>query len=198
MPESHGGGGSYDFRFNAVVSEELAYAGMGGAGNGIGLQNDIVSPYFIAYCTDEQKDRWWPGIASGEKILAIWNERVAAIRARYRHVRTVVLVKSPDLLEVSAFELDTVIYPAEAFRWSWNQNDNLEGFSRSDDEHRFTWQPHGSQFTLIESAPESRLCIRLKQPPKLDRETILRAIEFDPDWIQTIPSGDPHGHLFED
>ncbi len=71
MPESHGGGGSNDFRFNAVVSEELAYAGMGGAGNGIGLQNDIVSPYFIAYCTDEQKDRWWPGIASGEKILAI-------------------------------------------------------------------------------------------------------------------------------
>ncbi|MGB1654405.1 MAG: acyl-CoA dehydrogenase family protein [Acidimicrobiales bacterium] len=71
MPESHGGGGSDDFRFNAVVSEELAYAGMGGAGNGIGLQNDIVSPYFIAYCTDEQKDRWWPGIASGEKILAI-------------------------------------------------------------------------------------------------------------------------------
>lgn len=71
MPESHGGGGSSDFRFNAVVSEELAYAGMGGAGNGIGLQNDIVSPYFVAYCTDEQKDRWWPGIASGEKILAI-------------------------------------------------------------------------------------------------------------------------------
>ncbi len=71
MPESHGGGGSDDFRFNAVVSEELAYAGMGGAGNGIGLQNDIVSPYFVAYCTDEQKDRWWPGIASGEKILAI-------------------------------------------------------------------------------------------------------------------------------
>ena len=134
----------------------------------------------------------------GEKILAIWNERVAAIRARYRHVRTVVLVKSSDLLEVSVFELETVIYPAEAFRWNWNQNDNLEGFSRADDEHRFTWQPHGSQFTLIESAPESRLAIRLKQPPTLDREAVLQAIQFDPDWIQTIPSGDPHGHLFED
>ena len=71
MPESHGGGGSDDFRFNAIVGEELAYAGLGGAGNGIGLQNDIVSPYFIAYCNDEQQDRWFPGISSGELILAV-------------------------------------------------------------------------------------------------------------------------------
>jgi alkylation response protein AidB-like acyl-CoA dehydrogenase len=71
LPEAHGGGGSKDFRFNAVIDEELAYAGLGGAGNGISLQNDIVGPYFAEYCNQEQARRWLPGIAAGELIVAV-------------------------------------------------------------------------------------------------------------------------------
>ncbi len=71
IPEAHGGGGTDDFRFNAVISEELAAAGIGGAGLGITLHNDITTPYFIEYCNDEQATRWMPGIASGELITAI-------------------------------------------------------------------------------------------------------------------------------
>lgn len=71
IPESYGGGGSTDFRFNAVIGEELALAGIGGAGNGITLHNDITTPYFTDICNDEQKARWLPGIASGELITAI-------------------------------------------------------------------------------------------------------------------------------
>ena len=71
IPESHGGGGNDDFRFNAVIDEELAYANMGGGGLGLGLHNDITTPYFIEYCNDDQADRWLPGIASGELITAI-------------------------------------------------------------------------------------------------------------------------------
>ncbi len=70
-PESHGGGGSTDFRFNAIISEELASAGIGGAGLGLTLHNDITVPYFVEYCTDDQRDRWMPGIASGEVVTAI-------------------------------------------------------------------------------------------------------------------------------
>ncbi|MGK0479288.1 MAG: alkylation response protein AidB-like acyl-CoA dehydrogenase [Ilumatobacter sp.] len=44
---------------------------MNGAGLGLTLHNDIVTPYFIEYCTDEQADRWLPGIASGELVTAI-------------------------------------------------------------------------------------------------------------------------------
>ena len=71
VPEEHGGGGSADFRFNAVINEELAAAGMGGAGLGLSLHNDIATPYFVEYATPEQGARWLAGIASGELITAI-------------------------------------------------------------------------------------------------------------------------------
>ena len=71
VPERHGGGGSDDFRFNQVIAEELAAAGIGGAGLGLTLHNDITTPYFVEYCNDEQSARWMPGIASGELVTAI-------------------------------------------------------------------------------------------------------------------------------
>jgi alkylation response protein AidB-like acyl-CoA dehydrogenase len=67
VPEELGGGGVADFRFNAEVER----AGTGGAMLGITLHNDICLPYFMRYCTDEQRARWLPGIASGELITAI-------------------------------------------------------------------------------------------------------------------------------
>jgi len=71
IPEEFGGGGSDDFRFNQVIAEEFAYAGIGGAGLGITLHNDITIPYYLELCSDEQKRRWLPSIASGELITAI-------------------------------------------------------------------------------------------------------------------------------
>ncbi|MFZ8997768.1 MAG: acyl-CoA dehydrogenase family protein [Ilumatobacteraceae bacterium] len=71
IPEEYGGGGTDDFRFNQVIAEELAYAGIGGAGLGLTLHNDVTTPYYLEVCNDEQKARWLPGIASGELITAI-------------------------------------------------------------------------------------------------------------------------------
>jgi len=71
VPETYGGGGSDDFRYNVVISEETQRAGVAGAGLGISLHNDICLPYFLRYCNDEQRRRWLPGIASGELITAI-------------------------------------------------------------------------------------------------------------------------------
>ncbi len=71
VPEAHGGGGTTDFRFNAIIADELARRGINGAGLGLTLHNDIVTPYFIEYCNDEQAARWLPGIASGELITAV-------------------------------------------------------------------------------------------------------------------------------
>jgi len=71
VPEQYGGGGTNDFRFNTVIAEELAFAGIAGAGLGITLHNDITTPYFVEYCNDEQSARWLPGIASGALMTAI-------------------------------------------------------------------------------------------------------------------------------
>ena len=71
VPEEYGGGGTRDFRFNAVIAEELAETSAGGGGLGLTLHNDITTPYFIEYCNEEQAKRWLPGIASGELITAI-------------------------------------------------------------------------------------------------------------------------------
>ena len=71
IPEQYGGGGVDDFRYNLVIDEEIQAAGVGGAGLGISLHNDICLPYFLRYCTEEQRERWLPGIASGELVTAI-------------------------------------------------------------------------------------------------------------------------------
>lgn len=71
FPERHGGAGVIDFRFNAIIAEELARGNLGGAGNGMTLVNDITTPYFLEYCNDDQAERWMPGLATGELISAI-------------------------------------------------------------------------------------------------------------------------------
>ncbi len=71
IPEEFGGGGTSDFRFNAALQEELMYAGIPATGIGLTLHNDITTPYFLEYCNDEQRQRWLPGIASGELVTAI-------------------------------------------------------------------------------------------------------------------------------
>lgn len=66
----------------------------------------------------------------GSLILDIWNERVSAVREKFKHLRTVVLVKSGDLSEVVVFEFETIRYDNELFTWEWNKNKNLVGRKR--------------------------------------------------------------------
>ena len=69
MPEEYGGGGSDDFRFNAVVVEELAKFGF--LTPALSVHNDIVGPYLKELATPEQRERWLPGYAAGDLIGAI-------------------------------------------------------------------------------------------------------------------------------
>lgn len=121
--------------------------------------------------------------AVGQSVLEIWNERVSAVREKFQNLRTVVLVKSNDLTEVVVFEFDTIRYDPELFVWEWNKNGNLRGIEKSTTEHRFTWQPHGSQFTIVEEIPEDSLLIKIKEPKTLNKEDILKALGFDKSWI---------------
>ena len=69
VPEAYGGGGAPDYRYNAILAEELTY--VGASGPGFGVHNDIVIPYLLHYANDEQKQRWLPKICAGECITAI-------------------------------------------------------------------------------------------------------------------------------
>ncbi|MCH8982890.1 MAG: acyl-CoA dehydrogenase family protein [Acidobacteria bacterium] len=71
IPVEHGGGGVDDFRFNAVVVEELIYGDAFASGLAITLHNDVVTPYFTKLSNEEQATRWLPGIASGALMTAI-------------------------------------------------------------------------------------------------------------------------------
>ncbi|WP_433391631.1 acyl-CoA dehydrogenase family protein [Micromonospora sp. KLBMP9576] len=65
----YGGGGQRDFRFNAVLDEEIVAAGC--TGLGFGLHNDVVAPYLTGLGTPEQRTRWLPGFCSGDLVTAI-------------------------------------------------------------------------------------------------------------------------------
>jgi len=70
-PAEYGGGGTRDFRFNQIISEEIQSSGAGAAGLGLTLHNDICLPYLLRLTNDEQRRRWLPGVCSGELITAI-------------------------------------------------------------------------------------------------------------------------------
>ncbi len=69
MDEQYGGAGLKDFRYEQVLIEENA--AHGDSGYFITLHSRLVAPYLQHLGTEEQKQRYFPGIRSGEKILAI-------------------------------------------------------------------------------------------------------------------------------
>ena len=120
----------------------------------------------------------------GHEVIAVWNARVESVRNRFQYMRTVVLIKSEDLLTLRIFEIETKSYDADLYSWIWNERGNLEG--HRDGKHCFTWQPHGSQFTIIENIPESCINFKIKSVPKLDEEIVLKSIGYDSSWITLL------------
>lgn len=68
VPEAYGGVEG-DFRFNAIVDEEVANFGLSGIG--FGLHSDIAVPYIMAYGSEEQKQKYLPGCVNGDIVTAI-------------------------------------------------------------------------------------------------------------------------------
>ncbi|HHU09888.1 MAG TPA: acyl-CoA dehydrogenase [Intrasporangiaceae bacterium] len=70
IPEEFGGAGAGDYRFNAVFAEEISRFNAAVA-SCFGIHSDVCPPYIVDLGTEEQKQRWLPAMASGEKICAI-------------------------------------------------------------------------------------------------------------------------------
>ncbi|MFI5427760.1 acyl-CoA dehydrogenase family protein [Aeromicrobium sp. UC242_57] len=70
IPEEFGGSDAGDYRFNAVWGEKLAKINAA-LNSCVAIHGDIAVPYIVDLGTDEQKQRWLPGCASGEILTAI-------------------------------------------------------------------------------------------------------------------------------
>jgi alkylation response protein AidB-like acyl-CoA dehydrogenase len=70
VPEAYGGSEAKDFRFNAVLGEELSRHSAA-LSSCFGIHYDICAPYLVELTTEEQRERWLPKFCSGELVAAI-------------------------------------------------------------------------------------------------------------------------------
>ena len=68
-PEELGGADLDDFRFNAIIDEEVAYLNAGT--DAFALVNDIVAPYLLDLTDAAQRERWVPAVTTGECVPVI-------------------------------------------------------------------------------------------------------------------------------
>jgi acyl-CoA dehydrogenase len=68
VPESYGGVGA-DYRYNAIVTEEISRLGLTGVQ--FPLHSDIAVPYIINNASEALKEKYLPGCLSGETVSAI-------------------------------------------------------------------------------------------------------------------------------
>jgi acyl-CoA dehydrogenase len=72
VPEEFGGAGMLqDYRFRSIVNEEVIGAGLGSLAGALGIQDDLAVPYVVHMGTQEQKEKWLPGMATGEILGAL-------------------------------------------------------------------------------------------------------------------------------
>ena len=122
----------------------------------------------------------------GKMVLDIRNERDSGIRQYFKCARSEGLIKGLDYSEYLIFETETVRYDSDQYVFEWNARGNLEGFTKEGHNHKFTWQPHGSQFTIIEEIPNERYHLKIRIPEKLDKASILNALKFDKTWVERL------------
>ncbi len=72
VPEEFGGAGMLqDYRFRAIVNEEVIGAGEGSLAGAFGIQDDLAVPYLVHMGTQQQKEKWLPRMATGEVLGAL-------------------------------------------------------------------------------------------------------------------------------
>lgn len=124
--------------------------------------------------------------ATGDAVLGVYNSRINESREAHDDLRMVVLVRNMVTREFAIYERPVVPLITGNYQWRLNANRNFEGIDESDN-HVFTWQPHGSQFTIVDRLPVSAVRFRLnREPEPLDKQLVLQTVGFDEDWIDVI------------
>ena len=139
------------------------------------------SPTFSAGINNPLKDVQ----ATGNAVLEVYNRRIEEAREKHSDIRFLVFVRNMETREFTIFERAVHPFSVNDYAWRLNSNQNLEGFQS--DEHIFTWQPHGSQFTIKEEVPASATRFRIrKKPPLIKIMEVLQTIAYEDDWIEIL------------
>lgn len=125
--------------------------------------------------------------ATGRAVLSVWNARVDEAANEHDDLRIFVMIRNMATLEFTLFEFEAVRFIPTHTRWQRNARGNLEGYDIQTGAHHFTWQPHGSQFTIFHSVPASAYRFRINRTPGVIEERhVLSLIHFDDSWIEAV------------
>ena len=116
--------------------------------------------------------------------MGIWNERVNIALDKFDCLRTSILVRNINALELTLFEIDTNKFIHTDYEWSVNKRGNFEAHDKVTNKHKFTWQPHGAQFTIKHSIPASAIKFKIKRPRIVDFEATMKQIGFEDSWVE--------------
>jgi hypothetical protein len=124
---------------------------------------------------------------TGNAILKIWNARVDEALAEYDDLRVFVMLRNLKTRQFLVTEHAAILYQPRDYVWTLNNNENLVGLHRDTGVHQFTWQPHGSQFTVHHHIPASAQGFKIvRLPAVLSEQELMTAIGFDDSWIETV------------
>lgn len=139
------------------------------------------SPSYSSNITDPHADP----PATGAAVLSIWNARMDEALAEHEELRVAVLVRNIETREFLLFEEEAQRFSPDDYQWSFNRKNNLEGRDKVSKTHKFTWQPHGSQFTIIRDIPGSARRFYISaNVPLVEPDEILKHIHFNENWIK--------------
>lgn len=125
--------------------------------------------------------------ATGAAVLKVWNARIDEAEHAHDDVRIFVMIRNMGTLEFTLFEYEATRYVPAEFEWRVNGRGNFEGYTKHTNLHVFTWQPHGSQFTVVRYVPASAYRFRIKKTPQLlEPRHVLQLVRFSDDWIESI------------
>lgn len=121
---------------------------------------------------------------TGRAVLSIWNARVNEALAEFEDLRILVLIRNISTKQFVIFEEEAHRFTYGDYRWEFNQHNNLEGYDIAHNEHRFTWQPHGSQFTIIRNVPaHARKFSINRSVPQIEMEKVIDMTKYDKSWV---------------
>lgn len=130
---------------------------------------------------------------TGRAVLAVWNQRINVAQDAHPDLRIMVLVRNVQTKEFLVFEKEGHRFAAENYRWEYtkprkkNAHRNLEGFNRLSNKKEFTWQFHGSQFTIHTDIPPSARRFKImKNVPLVDPAVVLDYVQFSDDWVSIL------------